>query len=222
MKNASPAMAAIGLLSISALFSGCNSAQADWTKASSDNTVLTYEAFLAAHPRDSHVSEARAMILQLKDDAGWRDAQYTETAAAYRMYLQQFPRGSHVAAAQDGVTTIERAAAWKSAQDTRTAAAVRAFLQTYFTGPEVVQAKAKLRDLTSYFAHLATESTYERALRKKDQLKSRLNDSPLQFAITPASGGTFSVDAINMTEQDAKNACEVFRHEREACQVVKH
>jgi hypothetical protein len=221
VKKVSPAMAAIGLLSISALFSGCNSAQGDWTKASSDNTVLTYEAFIAAHPRDSHVAEARAMILHLKDDAGWQVAQYTDTAAAYQMYLQEFPQGSHLAAARAGVTTIERASAWRSAQDTGTAAAVRAFVQTYPTGPEIVQAKARLRDLTNYVAHLATESTYEQALRKKNHLKSRLSDAPLQFAITPASGGTFSIDAINMTEQDARNACEMFRREREACQVVK-
>lgn len=222
MDRASLAKAAMGIFSISAAISACSSAQSDWTKASSDNTVMAYENFLIAHPKDSHDSEARAMILQLNDDIGWRDAQYAGTPSAYQTYLQRFPRGSHVVAANDEVTTFERSAAWESAQGTGTAAAIQAFLRTYPTGPEVAQAKAKLRELRGYRAHLAIESTFARAQRKKDQLKSRLNDSTVQFAITPnSSESSFSVDAINMAEQDAKNVCVTFKGERETCRVMK-
>ena len=135
MNTRSLAMAATVLLAISAVISGCNSAQSDWTKAGQVNTVSGYKDFLAAHPNDQHANEAQAMILQLQDDNAWAETKNSGTSAAYQTYLQQSPQGSHATEAHDAITAMDRVAAWKSAQSVGTAASIQSFLQKFPNGP---------------------------------------------------------------------------------------
>ena len=219
MKTQSLAIAAA--LLTAALIASCSSAQSDWAKAGRENTVLGYQNFLAAHPNDQHANEAQAMILQLQDDNAWAEAKHSGTSAAYQTYLQQSPQGVHAAEARDKVTAMDRAGAWKSAQGTGTGASIQAFLQKYPTGPEADQAKAKLKDLTGYRVHLASESSDTKAQRKLAQLKARHKDQFQVLIVTPdSSGKSFSIDSQGMTEQEAKSACEAVKLKHEACQVI--
>jgi hypothetical protein len=219
MKTQSLAIAAA--LLTAGLVASCSSAQSDWAKAGSENTILGYQNFLAAHPNDQHANEAQAMVLQLQDDNAWVDAKHSGTTAAYQTYLQQSPQGAHAADARDKVTAMDRAAAWKGAQDAGTGTSIQAFLQKYPIGPEADQAKAKLKDLSSYRVHLASESSDNKAQRKLEQLKARHKDQFQDFIVTPdSSGKSFSIDSQGMTEQEAKSACEAVERKHEACQVI--
>jgi len=223
MKIQPPAIAAAALLSLAVAIIGCSSAMSDWAKAANENTVSSYQGFLAAHPKDQHASEAQAMILQLQDDNGWAEARDTGTDAAYQTYLQRYPQGTHSGAARDTMTSIDRATAWKTAQgEGGTAASVQAFLQKYPTGPEADQAKAKLKDLTGYGVRLARESSDVKAQRKLSQLKARFGDTLHDLVVTPdASGKSLFIDSSGMTEHEAERACDAIKHKHQACQVVR-
>ena len=221
MKIQSFALATAALFSMAVIVAGCGSAQSDWAKATSDNTVSAYQNFLAAHPKDQHATAAQTMIVQLQDDNAWGEAKHSGTAAAYQIYLQQSPEGAHAAEARDAMTAMDRAAAWTTAQGANTAASIQAFLEKYPAGPEADQAKTKLKDLTGYRVHLASEKTDAKAQQMLARLKSRLKEQASNLAITPdANGKLFSIDSPGMTEQEAKSACESIRRKHEACQVV--
>jgi hypothetical protein len=223
MRTQPLATAAAAFLSLALAITGCSSAKSDWAKAANENTVSSYQGFLAAHPQDEHAPEAQAMILQLQDDNGWAEVKHTGTADGYQTYLQQYPQGTHSGAARDAITSIDRAAAWKTAQgEGGTAASIQAFLQKYPTGPEADQAKAKLKDLTGYRARLASESSDIKAQRKLTQLKARFGDTLHDLVVTPdASGKSFFIDSSGMTELAAKNACDAIKSKHQACEVVQ-
>jgi outer membrane protein assembly factor BamD (BamD/ComL family) len=219
MKTQSLAIAAA--LLTAALVASCSSAQSDWTKAGNEDTVAAYQNFLAAHPNDQHANEAQAMIAKLQDANAWSETKHSGTTAAYQTYLQQSPQGVHAAEARDQITAMDRAAAWKSAQAAGAVASIQAFLQKYPTGPEADQAKAKLKELSGYRAHLASESSDTRAQRKLAQLKARYKDQFQDLTVTPdSSGKSFSIDSQGMTEQEANSACELLKRKHEACQII--
>ena len=209
------------LLSLSAVISGCSSAQSDWAEAASDNTVPAYQSFVAAHPNDQHAFEAQAMILKLQDENGWQEAQHAGTNAAYENYLQQHAEGAHVAAAKEAITASDRAAAWKSMQADTTATGLQAFLQKYPTGTEADLAKAKLKELTAYRVHWASESSQSKAERKLALLKAKLPQQASDLSITPASDGkSYSIDSPAMSEAQATRDCGAIKQMKESCQVV--
>lgn len=212
---------AAALLSISAVIFGCSSAQSDWAQAAQENTLPAYQKFIAAHPNDKHAFEAQAMILKLQDENGWQEAQHAGTNAAYENYLQQFAQGAHVAAAKDAMTSSDRAAAWKNVQAEGTATGVQSFLQKYPTGPEADLAKAKLKELTAYRVHLASESSESKAQRKLARLKSKLPQQGSDLSITPESDGkSYSIDSPAMSEAQATSDCATIKQLKESCQVV--
>jgi hypothetical protein len=213
--------AAAALLSISAVLSGCSSSESDWTQAARENTLPAYQRFLAAHPNGKHAFEAQAMILKEQDENGWQEAQHAGTNAAYENYLQQFAQGAHVAAAKEAMTASDRAAAWKSVQSETTVAGVQSFLQKYPTGAEADLAKAKLKELTAYRVHLASESSEPKAQRKLARLKSKLPQQGSDLSITPESDGkSYSIDSPVMSEAQATSACGTIKQMKESCQVV--
>jgi hypothetical protein len=213
--------AAAALLGISAVISGCNSAQSDWTQAARENTLPAYQKFVAAHPNDQHAFEAQSVILKLQDENAWQEAQHAGTNAAYENYLQQFAQGAHVAAAKEAMTASDRAAAWKSMQGESTAVGVQAFLQKYPTGAEADLGRAKLKELTAYRVHVASESSESKAQRKLARLKSKLPQQASDLSITSESDGkSYSIDSAPMSEAQATSDCGTIRQMKESCQVV--
>jgi hypothetical protein len=213
--------AAAMLASMSVIIAGCSSAQSDWTKAASENTVPAYQSFVAAHPNDKHAFDAQAMILKIQDENGWQEAQHAGTNAAYENYLQRFAEGAHVAAAKEAMTAFDRSAAWKALQVDISATGIQSFLQKYPTGAEADQARAKLKELTGYRVHVASESTKSKAERKLAKLKSRLPESASDLTITPDSEGkTYSIDSPAMSEAEATSDCGTIKQRKESCEVV--
>jgi hypothetical protein len=70
-----PGLSAVGLLV------ACNSAQNDWTKASTANTVAAYETYLRQHPDGEHRGEADERITKLNDNDAWTQATEAKTDA---------------------------------------------------------------------------------------------------------------------------------------------
>jgi hypothetical protein len=222
MRAQSAAVVAGWLCGAALALTGCSSASSDWNQASNTNTVAAYQAFLVSHPSDEHATEAKAMILQLQDDNRWGEAQHTGTAAAYQLYLEQSPQGSHASAAHDLMTSLDRAAAWKTAQAEGNAVGIEAYLQKYPTGPEAQQAKDRLKELTGFRVHLATENSKDKAERKLAQLKVRFAEPLRELAVTPDAGGkSFSIDSAGMSQEEAENACGAVKRKHEACQVTQ-
>lgn len=75
----------------------------DWEDAARENTVESYERYLAKHPAGPNADEARSRIASLQasaaDEAAWQQAKTANRASAYEQYLASFPQGAHVAEA---------------------------------------------------------------------------------------------------------------------------
>ena len=140
MRSLSTSIGALALISQLVLVAGCHSAQSDWEKASSLNTIAAYQDFLNKHPNDERATEAKAMIRQQEDNDAWDIARHEGSVVAYQGYLEKYPQGAHAPAAKTAMIDINRAADWKTAQS-GDAAAVQAFLNKYPAGAEVDQAK---------------------------------------------------------------------------------
>jgi hypothetical protein len=222
MKSSPMGFPTSALCAIAIALASCSSASSDWKKASTENTVSAYQNFVDAHPKDEHVAEAQAMILQMQDDGRWLEAQRSATTETYQQYLQQFPKGTHVQAAQDAITAIDRAAAWKVAQNEPTAASIQAFLQKYPFGPEADQAKDKLKTLTGYMVRLARERSETSAKRKLAELKSRFEGQLHDLFIVPAANGkSFDVVSATDNEQDARDKCHALKRKHQSCEVIR-
>ncbi|MEM7729706.1 MAG: SUMF1/EgtB/PvdO family nonheme iron enzyme [Pseudomonadota bacterium] len=83
--------------------------RADWERAARENTVASYEAYLAEHPTGPNAGTARSRIAAMQasaaDNAAWAAADAAGTADAYERYLTSFPQGAYVAQA---IAALER------------------------------------------------------------------------------------------------------------------
>ncbi len=75
----------------------------DWEDAARENTIESYERYLAKHPAGRNSEEARRRIEALQqaaaDEAAWAEAKASGRASSYEQYLASFPQGAHVAEA---------------------------------------------------------------------------------------------------------------------------
>lgn len=198
----------------------CSSPNADWQKATQQNTVAAYQQFVKEHPSDARVEQARNRINALRDEQAWSTAKSANTLDAYQQYLQQEPNGMHAADAQDKVNSLQQAAAWQTAQSTNTAEGYRDFLQKYPNAAQASDAQAALKKLTGYQALLATTHTKAYAGKVARRLKSKYGNE-LQNVLVVPHGKYFEVRSAPMTESDAKTACEKLRRAHQRCDVVK-
>ncbi len=86
---------------------------ADWDRAARENTVESYETYLAKHPTGKNAEEARTRINSLKasaaDEAAWTIAKNSNVVPAYEQYLSSFPQGAHVAEAMAAIEKLRPA-----------------------------------------------------------------------------------------------------------------
>ncbi len=198
----------------------CSSPNADWQKATEQNTVTAYQHFITEHPSDARVEQARNRISALKDEQAWSTAKSADTLDAYQQYLQQEPNGMHAADAQDKVNSLQQAAAWQAAQSTNTAQGYQDFLQKYPNAPQASDAQTALKKLTGYQALLATVHTKAYADKVAKLLKSKFGNE-LQDVVVVPHGKLLEIRSAPMTESDAKTACEKLRKAHQRCDVVK-
>ena len=201
----------------------CSSPNADWQKATQQNTVAAYQQFVQQHPNDARVQQARDRINALNDEQAWTTAKNANTLDAYQQYLQQQPNGMHAADAQDKVNALQQDAAWQTAQSTNTAAAYQDFLQKYPNSPHASDAQDALKKLTGYQVLLA--STHSAALADKmaKRLKDKFGSDLQDVVVVPPAGKSKSTEirSAPMTEADAKAACAKLKKAHQHCQVVK-
>ena len=213
------------LLALSALLAACNSSEADWKKADSQNTTTAFQSFLSQHPNDSHAPQAQARLQALADDQAWADAQKSGTPDGFQQYLAKYPNGLHAADAQTQVATLNRIAAWKVAQAANTMPALQDFLQKYTEGPEVDQARAQLEKLKadSYRVQLATFHSQKDAEKSLPALQSRTGTELHNLIIVPPSGAEklHRIESDFMTQDEAKLACDKLKKAHQRCEVVK-
>jgi outer membrane protein assembly factor BamD (BamD/ComL family) len=200
----------------------CSSAQEDWNKANTANTVAAYQEYLSKHPTGEHSAEAGARLHSLQDDDAWSQAKQANTLDAYRDYLQKQPTGAHVKDAQDAVTTLQRAVDLKTAESTGTVAALQDFLKKYPTGAEADEAKAKLGALSDYRVQLASVKTEKQAQRERDHLRAKYGSILHDVMVAPASSGKgYGVTSGPMSQSEADSACGELKKAHQRCEVVK-
>jgi SPOR domain len=205
------------------VLAACSNPNADWQKATQQNTVASYQQFIQQHPEDARVQQARNRIDALKDEQAWSDAKNANTLDAYQQYLQQEPNGMHATDAQDKVNSMQADAAWQSAQSTNTAAAYQDFLQKYPNASQASQAQEALKKLTGYQALLYSTRSKAFADKVAQRLKSKFGTELQDVVVVPPSGKSkdTEVRSAPMTEADAKAACAKLRKAHTHCEVVK-
>jgi hypothetical protein len=201
----------------------CSSANKDWGKASAENTVSGYQAFLDKHASDQHAAEARTRIATLQDDSAWMTAQSGNSLDSFQLYLQVEPNGTHAQAARDQIAGLERANAWKTAQSDGSATALQGFLQKYSQGPEADQARQKLAALqTGYRAELGSFHDERAAKHRRSELQSRFGGvlKEIDVVSPDSSNKRYRVMSGLMDRHDADSTCASLRRDHQSCEVV--
>ncbi len=222
MKKTSIGVYAACILAAATL-AACSSPNADWNKASAQNTVAAYQSFIQRHPGDPRVEQARNRIDALKDAQAWRTARSAASVEAYQHYLQQYPDGAHAAAAQSAITTLKQSAAWQSAQSAGTAAAYQSFLQDYPDAPQAAQARAEVDKLAGYQVLLGRYRSSSVAQAAAKRLKAKLGRVlPGVVVLAPAGKSKLTeVRSAQMSQSAAQAACLQVRRAHQSCSVVK-
>lgn len=204
-------------------FVACSSPGAQWSKATSTNTIAAYQAFLSKYPNDVHAADAQNRIAKLQDEQAWNRAQIASSVQGYQQYLSLEPNGAHAQTARDEIKTRERADAWHALQGNENAASLQAFLQKYPSGDESDQARDKLKQMTGYRAELGTARTERSADHKREELAQRFGkDLPSVVVLEPDSTShEYRIASAPMSQQDASAACANLEKARQTCKVIQ-
>jgi hypothetical protein len=207
----------------SLVIAGCGTAEYDWNKALTANTVPAYQNFLKDHGGSKYADDARGRLLGLKDDQEWSLAQATNTIDGYQDYLRAEGGGIHAPDAQYKITALERAQAWQSLPNDASADSLQAFVQKYPEGPESNEARQKLAAL-DYRVQLAVAGTKSSAERERAQIQARFGNVVHGLVvIAPASSGTiYRVTSEPMNQADAKSVCAVLARSHQTCKPVQN
>ena len=200
----------------------CSSAQGDWTQATSQNTVTAYQTFINQHPDDPHAADARQRIQTLQDNQSWMNAQTTNTVDSYQQYIAAEPNGAHVQEARNRVTAFQSAAAWQDAHNAGTAAALQDFLQKYPNAPQAQDARSQLAQY-DYEVQLGVFHSSKEADTARARLQDKYGKDLQSVVVVPPSGKsrTYHVASADMTQDQAKAACETLRKSHQHCEVMK-
>lgn len=211
------------VLAFAGALAACNSTESDWQKASTANTVASYQQFLQQHPNGPHATEARTRLQQLQDEQAWTTAQNANTAEGYQQYLQTEPNGVHAQDARDRLTGLDRAQAWKAAQAEGTPAALQQFLQKYPQGPEADQARAQLQQLDQYVVDLGSYHTRKAAEQARTRFARKFGSVLPNLQVSTPGGKSHAhrVSSAPMSQSDATAACKQLKKAHQHCQVVK-
>jgi len=205
------------------MLAACSSPNADWQKATQQNSVAAYQQFIQQHPNDARAEQARNRINALQDEQAWNTAKSANTLDSYQQYLQQEPNGMHAADAQDKVNGLQQAAAWQTAQNTNTAQGYQDFLSKYPNAPQAGDAQAALKKLTGFQLLLASTRSKTLADKMAQHLKSKYGNEVQDVVVVPPTGKskTLEVRSAPMSESDAKAACAKLKKAHQRCTVVK-
>jgi hypothetical protein len=73
----------------------CSRQESGWQRASREDTIAAYQAYLAKFPAGAHAADARARVNELFDEQAWTRAMRLGTPEAWQHYLGDWPQGRH-------------------------------------------------------------------------------------------------------------------------------
>lgn len=124
-----------------ALVAGCDRQPQAWDKASSENTVAAYDAYLEDYPDGEHAAEARARRDGLAEAEAWQQAEEADSLEAYEAYLADHMDGDHAAQARDRVAEARAGEDWAEARRSNSAEAYAAYARNHPDDPRAAEAR---------------------------------------------------------------------------------
>lgn len=118
---------AVGL---SVLF-GCASTRQDWINAQVKDTLLTYNQFIAKHPKTPQADLAKKKILEMQAKQEWQNISSRGTIEDCRAFLAKHRNSVLVPEAKKKLEELEAEVAWQTAQKIDTADAYTNYLEKY-------------------------------------------------------------------------------------------
>lgn len=79
---------------------GCSRQESGWQRASREDTVAAYQAYLEKFPAGAHAADARARVSELFDERAWARAMRLGTPEAWQRYLGDWPQGRYAEVAR--------------------------------------------------------------------------------------------------------------------------
>ena len=113
------------------LVAGCDRQPQAWEKASTENTVEAYDAYLEEYPNGEHAEEARDRRDDLQEARDWAAAEKAGTPEAYRTYLKSHADGEHAARARERVEVASADRDWKQARSANNAEGYRDYARSH-------------------------------------------------------------------------------------------
>lgn len=98
-------------IAVACHMAGCSRQEAGWRDAAGEDTVTAYEEYLLDYPAGAHAAEARARMLELRDQEAWAKASRLRTPEAWQRYLGDWPDGAHAIAARRNLAAFVAGAA---------------------------------------------------------------------------------------------------------------
>lgn len=86
------------------LLAACSRQESSWRSAAAEDSVASYERYLADFPAGAHAGIARARVAELMEQEAWSRANRLQTPEAWQRYLGEWPDGRHAAAARRQLT----------------------------------------------------------------------------------------------------------------------
>jgi len=120
---------------------GCDRQPQAWEKASSENTVAAYDAYLEDYPDGEHAAEARARRDSLAEAEAWQQAEEADSAEAYEAYLADHADGDHAAQARERVAEVRAEGDWAEARSSNSAEAYAAYARNHPDDPRAAEAR---------------------------------------------------------------------------------
>ena len=136
----------------------CNSSGRDWEAAVAKNDFASYEEFVAKHPQDQRVGEARAKIEALE----WNVAHERGTQDAYRSFLTKHGASAFRGDAERAIDDLE----WKAADSAATLESYKDYVKRYPNGLHVSEAAARIKTFPTlfegyFFLHMASNRVFD-------------------------------------------------------------
>jgi cell division protein FtsN len=232
----------VGLCAVLLTLAGCSRQQSDWQKTRETNTADAYEQFLKKYPSGEFTAQAQARVKELYEERDWQKARDADTPEAYQAFLKQYPEGKWTeearirvenftlaqapsgAAAPAGADAADKAAPPVPAAKEAPAPAPRAAA----TPPRVAAMPPPHQGAPggSYAVQLGAfksgpEAAHKRWAELQTQYPTLLGGLSSKVLPAKTSGGNlYRLQAIGVTEKQARQICDSLKAKSQACLVV--
>lgn len=106
----------------------------EWKAAHQMNTEESYSSYLSKYPKGHYVSNAKAGIVELRDDKFWRSISANSPLDSYRKYISEFPDGKHSDEARKVISEKEELIAWSCLNKSSSSSEISGFMKSFPNG----------------------------------------------------------------------------------------